>query len=100
MASHIGWTELTAYSQTTRPAATFAAASSADPSVITSAAAAAVFTLSATTVVGGGFLTTDNTKGGTTGTLFSVVDFSAPGDRTVLSGETLVVTYNFSLDAA
>jgi hypothetical protein len=50
--------------------------------------------------VGGAFLTSNNTKGGTTGTLFSAVDFSAPGDRSVVSGDTLTVTYTFSLDAA
>lgn len=99
MASHAGWTEVTAYSQATRPATTFAAASLADPSVITSAASAAVFTMNATTTVGGAFLTTNNTKGGTTGTLFSAVDFSTPGDRSLISGDTLTVTYNFSLDA-
>jgi hypothetical protein len=47
--------------------------------------------------VGGAFLTSDNTKGGTTGTLFSAADFSAPGDRSVVNGDTLNVTYTFSL---
>lgn len=100
MASHAGWTEVTAYSQSTRPVATFAAASLADPSVITNSASPAVFSINATTTVGGAFLTTDNTKGGTTGTLFSAADFAAPGDRSVVSGDTLNVTYSFSLDAA
>jgi hypothetical protein len=31
--------------------------------------------------------------------LFSAADFSAPGDRTVASGDTLNVTYTFSLTA-
>jgi len=34
MASHAGWTEVTDYSQSTRPAATFGSATVADPSVI------------------------------------------------------------------
>jgi hypothetical protein len=32
--------------------------------------------------------------------LFSVANFAAPGDRAVVSGDTLNVTYTFSLDAA
>lgn len=100
MSSHAGWTEVVAYSQATRPAATFAAASTADPSVITTSASPAVFSINATTTVGGAFLTSNNTKSGTTGTLFSAADFAAPGDRSVVSGDTLTVTYSFSLDAA
>jgi hypothetical protein len=100
MASHAGWTEVTDYSQATRPAATFAAATTADPSVITNSASAATFTINGTVTVGGAFLTSDNTKSGTTGVLFSASDFAAPGDRNVVSGDTVTVTYTFSLDAA
>jgi hypothetical protein len=100
MASHAGWTEVTDYSQSTRPAATFAAATTADPSVITNSASPATFSINGTTVVGGAFLTSDNTKGGTTGILFSASDFQSPGDRSVVNGDTLTVTYTFSLDAA
>ena len=99
MASHAGWTEVTDYSQSTRPACTFAAATTADPSVITNTASPAVFSINDTTVVGGAFLTSNNTKGGTTGVLFSAADFQAPGDRSVVSGDTITVTYTFSLDA-
>ena len=99
MSSHAGWTEVTAYSQSTRPAATFAAASTADPSVITNTASPATFSINGTTTVGGAFLTSNNTKGGTTGILFSASDFQSPGDRSVVSGDTLTVTYTFSLDA-
>ncbi len=99
MASHVGWTEDTGYSQATRPAATFGAASTADPSVITNSLSVAVFSISATTTIAGAFLTSDDTKGGTTGVLFSVANFQAPGDRAVVSGDTLNVTYTFSLDA-
>jgi hypothetical protein len=49
--------------------------------------------------VGGAFLISNNTKNGTTGVLFSASDFSAPGDRVVASGDTLNVTYTFSLTA-
>ena len=100
MASHAGWTEDTGYSQSTRPAATFAAATTADPSVITNSSSVAVFSINATTTIAGAFLTSNNTKGGTTGVLFSVANFGSPGDRAVVSGDTLNVTYTFSLDAA
>lgn len=100
MSSHIGWTEVTAYSNATRPTCTFGTATTADPSVITNSASPAAFNINGSTTVGGAFLTSNNTKGGTTGTLFSAADFSAPGDRTVANGDTLNVTYTFSLDAA
>jgi hypothetical protein len=99
-ASHAGWTEITPYSNATRPACTFGTASTADPSVITNTASPAAFTINATATVGGAFLISNNTKGGSTGILFSASDFAAPGDRVVASGDVLNVTYTFSLDAA
>jgi hypothetical protein len=98
--SHAGWTEVTDYSEGTRPAATFGTATTADPSVISNSASPAEFTMSGTTTVGGAFLISDNTKGGTSGTLFSASDFQSPGDRSVISGDIIKVTYQFSLDAA
>lgn len=100
MALHPGWTEITPYSNATRPAAVFGTASTADPSVITNSASPAQFNINASNTVGGAFLVSNNTKGGSTGILFSASDFQAPGDRTVASGDTLNVTYTFSLDAA
>lgn len=100
MASHAGWTEEVGYSQATRPACTFGTATTADPSVTTNSAAPAAFSINATATIGGAFLTSDNTKSGTTGVLFSAADFASPGDRNVVSGDTLSVTYTFSLDAA
>ena len=97
MSSHAGWTEVTAYSQATRVACTFATATTANPSVATNSASVAAFTINGTTTVGGAFLVSNSTKGGTTGTLFSAADFSAPGDRAVTSGDTLNVTYTLSL---
>jgi hypothetical protein len=99
MSSHPGWTEITAYSQVSRPVCTFGVPTTADPSVATNAAAPATFNINGSVTVGGAFLTTSNTKGGTTGLLFSAADFQAPGDRSVVSGDTLTVTYTFSLDA-
>lgn len=100
MALHPGWTEITPYSNATRPAATFGTASTADPSVITNSASPAQYNINATATVGGAFLVSNSTKGGSTGILFSAADFQAPGDRNVASGDTLNVTYTFSLDAA
>lgn len=99
-ATHPGFTEITPYSNATRPAVTFGTATTADPSVISNTASPAYFSINATNVVGGAFLISDNTKGGTAGVLFSASDFAAPGDRSVSSGDTLLVTYSFSLDAA
>ena len=98
--SHAGWTEITAYTEATRPVCTFAAATLANPSVATNTASKAQFTMNAGTTVGGAFLISNNTKGGTTGVLFSAADFQSPGDRVVVSGDVLSLTYTFSLTAA
>jgi hypothetical protein len=100
MATHAGWTEDTGYSNANRVTCTFGSATTADPSVISNSASVAVFNINATTTIAGAFLTSDNTKGGTSGVLFSASDFQSPGDRNVVSGDTLNVTYQFSLDAA
>ena len=99
MSSHAGWTEVVPYSNATRVQATFATATTANPSVVTNSASPASFTINATATVGGAFLTSGSAKSGTTGTLFSAADFSSPGDRSVVSGDVLSVTYTFSLSA-
>ena len=99
MASHAGWTEVTAYSNANRVTATLVTATTANPSVVTNTASPAVFNINGTTTVGGAFLTSNDTKGGTTGTLFSAADFGSPGDRSVVNSDTLSVTYTFSLAA-
>jgi len=99
MASHAGWTENTSYSNATRPQAVFGTATTANPSVISNSASVAVFNIDGTTTVGGAFLVNNSTKGGSTGTLFSASDFQSPGDRAVVNGDTLNVTYQFSLTA-
>jgi len=91
MASHTSWTEITGYSNATRP--TFTAASSTAGSS-TNSASPAVFNINATNTVAGCFITTNSTIGGTTGTLFSAADFATA--RAVLSGDTLTVTYTVS----
>lgn len=99
MASHAGWTEVVPYSNATRVAATFVTATTANPSVVTNAASPATFNINATSTVGGAFLTSGSAKNGTTGTLFSAADFSSPGDRSVVNGDIISVTYTFSLAA-
>ena len=94
LATHAGWTEITPYSGS-RPVAGFAAATNANPSVVTNSATPASYSINATATVGGAFLCSAAT--GTTGVLFSAADFQSPGDRSVVSGDTLNVTYTFSL---
>lgn len=97
LASH-AWTEYTDYSGA-RKAVTFGTATTADPSVISNSASPSAFTISgAGGVIAGAFLCT--VSSGTSGVLFSESDFQSPGDRTVVAGDTLNVTYTFSLDAA
>ena len=100
-ASHAGWTEFTGYSQATRPAAVFATATTANPSVTTNAASPGALTVNVTgpVTLGGMFLISENTKGGTTGTLFSAADFLTPGDRVVYLGDALQLFYEHRLTA-
>jgi hypothetical protein len=98
LASHIGWTEFTNYSGS-RKAVTFGTATTADPSVISNSASPSQFSITGGGgTVAGAFLCT--VASGTSGVLFSEADFQSPGDRVVVAGDTLNVTYTFSLDAA
>ena len=92
------WTEFTNYAGS-RKLVTFGTATTADPSVISNSASPSSFTISgAGGTVAGAFLST--VSSGTAGILFSESDFQSPGDRVMVSGDTLNVTYTFSLDAA
>ena len=98
LALHGGWTEYTDYAGN-RPAITFGTPTTADPSVISNSAAPTSFSISGSGgTIAGAFVC--NAATGTSGILFSASDFQAPGDRIVVSGDTLNVTYTFSLDAA
>jgi hypothetical protein len=94
LSSHAGWTESSAYAGS-RKAVTFGSATTANPSVISNTASPSSFVMNATVVIAGAFLasTTDNS-----GILFSEGDFTG-GDKSVASGDTLNVTYTFSLTA-
>jgi hypothetical protein len=96
LASHAGWTENTDYTPAGRKAVTFGSATTANPSVITNSAAPTTFTINGTAVIAGAFLA--SVSSGTSGILFSAGDFTG-GDKSVASGDTLNVTYTFSLTA-
>lgn len=95
--SHAGWAEFTGYSQANRPTLSFGSSTSADPSVISTASAAA-FSITSTATIYGAFVISNNTKSGTSGTLFSEGAFAAT--RSVVNGDTLNVSYSLSNDAA
>jgi hypothetical protein len=99
LASHAGWTETTAYSGGNRATATFGTATTADPSVINNSGSPAAFSITGTVTVKGAFLCNVQDNTNNTGLLFSVSNFTG-GDRSVVNGDTLNVTYEFSLDAA
>jgi hypothetical protein len=87
LASHAGWSEITAYSGN-RPALTFGTASARSLS-----ATAVTYTFSgAATVAGAGVCTVAT---GTSGILYNSANFTG-GDKTMASGETLDVTVTFS----
>lgn len=87
--SHADFTESTAYSEANRQ--TFTPGTIASGSVDNSAAKA-VFSINATAYLFGAFLIDNNTKGGTTGTLYGGGLFASPGSRQMASGDTLNVT--------
>jgi hypothetical protein len=95
MASHSGWTELVPYSNANRP--TWTPGSIASGSVDNSASKAA-FSINASATVVGCFMADNNTKSGTSGTLFGGGDFGT--SRGVESGDTLNVTVTCSLTSS
>jgi hypothetical protein len=88
MASHAGWTENASYSNASRPTYSPAAASSQS---ITNAASVATFNINGTATINGAFITSNNTISGTSGTLLCEASFGST--RSVISGDTLAVTY-------
>ena len=94
-ASHSGWTESTAYSNSTRPTITLGSASGGS---IDNSGSVATFTINATATINGAFVSTSSTKGGTTGTLYGAASFGTA--RSVLSGDTINLTCSFSATSA
>ena len=99
LATHTGWSESTAYSGGNRATATFGTATTADPSVINNSGSPGAFSITSSVTIRGAFLCNVQSNASTSGLLFSVSDFTG-GNRAVVNGDTLNVTYEFSLDAA
>ncbi|MFN3892016.1 MAG: hypothetical protein ACK4MV_16595 [Beijerinckiaceae bacterium] len=96
MSSHAGWSEYTNYSESNRQTLTLGSVSG---QAVNNSASKGVFNINgAGGTVAGAFIATNNTKGGTTGTLFGTADFSA--SRTVVSGDILNVQINLSAASA
>ena len=92
MASHAGWIESVAYSNSTRPALTLGTPSAGS---VDNSASKASYTINATATINGAFTTTVSTKSGTTGVLYSAGSFGST--RSVLSGDTLNVQITLSV---
>lgn len=88
-ASHVGWTEVTAYTDNRKAYVDVRSGQS-----VTNSASKASFAINAdTTTIGGAFL--DSAATGTAGTLLCAAAFTG-GDKSADSGDTLEVTYTFS----
>lgn len=95
LASHAGWTENVSYSGG-RKSIGFGTPSTATPSVTVGTGATA-FTMTGSATIAGAFVT--NAASGTSGVLFAEGDFTG-GDKSVTTGDSLSVTYTFSLTAS
>jgi hypothetical protein len=91
LASHAGWTESTAYSGSNRITVAWNAASSGSK-----ASTATSFTISGTATIAGALLTATQVRATTSGVLYSAGSFTG-GNRSVVSGDTLNVTYTASV---
>lgn len=83
------------YDELTRPTWTEAGASSQS---ISNSASPAAFTFNASETVYGAFLISNNTKGGTTGTLIAASKFASA--RSVIAADVLNVTYTLSASSS
>lgn len=97
MASHAGWAEVTAFTESVRQALTLGSVSGQS---VDNSASKATFSINAdSTTIGGAFVATNNTKGGTAGVLYSVAAFNA-GDKALDNGDTLNVTVTLTAASA
>jgi hypothetical protein len=95
MSSHSSWSEITDYTQSTRPAIVLGTPSAGS---VDNTASKADFSINGTTTIYGAFLVNASAKGGTGGTLYGVVDFGS--SRAVISGDTLTVTVTLTAASA
>lgn len=91
-ASHAGWVESSAYTEANRQTWTPDVASGGS---VSNSASVATFTINATGVLKGFFMSSNNTKGGTTGTLFNGLTFASA--VSVVNGDSIKITYTVSL---
>jgi len=97
MGSHAGWVEVQDYDEAVRQTLTLGAVSGQS---VDNSASKAVFTVdSNNTTIGGAFVTTDDTKGGSSGTLYGVGAFTA-GDKVLDDNDVLNVTVTATAAAA
>lgn len=97
MSSHGAWTELASYSEANRPAWTKNGASTTGS--MSNSSSKARFTANGSMTVVGMFMVNNNTKSGTTGTLYGGADFTE-GNRSMVSSDTLDVTATVSATAS
>jgi hypothetical protein len=91
LASHAGWTESTAYSGTNRITVGWNSASAGSKASTTTA-----FSINGTATIAGALLTVTQLRATTTGVLYSAGNFTG-GNRSVINGDTLNVTYTATL---
>ena len=89
LSSHAGWTEITGYTEGVRQIYNPARTSL----VVSNTASLATFSINASETVGGSFLASSNT--GTSGLLLTEAAFSN-GNKSVTSGDTIQVEYDFT----
>ena len=94
MSSHSGWTETVPYSDANR--ITWATDAASAESITNGTPV--TFTINATAAIYGLFIVSDNTKSGTSGTLWSTADFASVIN--VTSGDQLKVTYTVNASSA
>ena len=88
LASHSGWSEVTAYTGDRKAYVDVVSGGS-----VTNSASVAAFAINSSTTLGGGFL--GSAASGTSGTLLSVVAFSG-GNKSADDGDTVNVTYTWT----
>ncbi len=97
MASHAGWTEVTAYDEGVRQTLTLGAVAAGS---VDNSGSPAVFTIDTNaTTIGGAFIVSDDTPGATDGVLYGVGAFTA-GDKSLDDNDTLTVTVTLTAAAA
>lgn len=92
MASHAGWAESSAYSEANRQAFVCSTPSGGSGDNV---ASRAIFTANATKTIRGCFLVDNSTKGGATGTLYGVGDFTQA--RNVIAGDQIYAQLTLSM---